>query len=271
MIIKKSPEEKLNDIIGKFFRLINIIEYKSPDDSLTIDDFFKVQAYGLLYKVIDHKVDEIPITDITITLIRHTYPREMIKALKKYNFAVTEIKSGVYIIETGNFIPVQLMVTSQMSKEDFEALPLLSKSVSKDDLKNFIEKIADSKDSNIIENARAFLRICLEVNKNAAEEIKKEKAEMKDVIREVFGDWFEEDKEQAVKIAVKQAVKIAIEETAKATAEATAKAINEENNKRVAADMLKDSYPLNAIIKISRLPEVSIRNLAAKLGVNVVV
>ena len=47
--------EKLNDItlqneIGAIFRKYNIIEYKSPEDSLNIDDFFKTVGYAYLYK-----------------------------------------------------------------------------------------------------------------------------------------------------------------------------------------------------------------------------
>ncbi len=40
-------------------------------------------------------------------------------------------------------------------------------------------------------------------------------------------------------------------------------------NERVATDMLKESYPLSAIEKISRLSEDVIRKLAASLGIAV--
>ena len=39
--------------------------------------------------------------------------------------------------------------------------------------------------------------------------------------------------------------------------------------KRVARDMLLDNYPLSAILKISKLSEGAIRNLAKKIGVNI--
>ena len=42
-----------------------------------------------------------------------------------------------------------------------------------------------------------------------------------------------------------------------------------EVNERVATDMIRDKYPLEAIKKISKLPEASIRKLADSMGVAV--
>ena len=47
-----------------------------------------------------------------------------------------------------------------------------------------------------------------------------------------------------------------------------AQAVNEDR-RRVAADMLRDNYPLSAIAKISRLSEDVIRNLAHSLGLTI--
>ena len=44
--------------IGRIFRQYNIVEYKSPDDYLSIDDFYKVYAYCCLYKSIGDNQNE---------------------------------------------------------------------------------------------------------------------------------------------------------------------------------------------------------------------
>ena len=53
LIVKKTDKDnKLVDIkneIGHIMRKYNIIEYKSPEDSLTIDDYAKTIAYANLY------------------------------------------------------------------------------------------------------------------------------------------------------------------------------------------------------------------------------
>ena len=45
LIIKKKDAEPIHKNIGKIFRKYNIIEYKSPSDSLSVDDFYKVYGY----------------------------------------------------------------------------------------------------------------------------------------------------------------------------------------------------------------------------------
>ena len=44
LIIKKEPDVILKDPIGEFFKQVNIFEYKSPEDGLSVDDFYKAQG-----------------------------------------------------------------------------------------------------------------------------------------------------------------------------------------------------------------------------------
>lgn len=41
LVIEKLKDVQIQNEIGKIFRRYNIIEYKSPDDGLTVDDFVK--------------------------------------------------------------------------------------------------------------------------------------------------------------------------------------------------------------------------------------
>ncbi len=50
LIIKKDADPPIRKNIGQIFRRYNLIEYKSPGDYLSIDDFYKVYAYACLYK-----------------------------------------------------------------------------------------------------------------------------------------------------------------------------------------------------------------------------
>ncbi|MBR1486149.1 MAG: hypothetical protein IJ597_02710, partial [Synergistaceae bacterium] len=61
LIIKKESDIVLHDPIGEFFKQVNIFEYKSPEDGLSIDDFYKTQGYALIYKGFGRKVNELPI------------------------------------------------------------------------------------------------------------------------------------------------------------------------------------------------------------------
>ena len=72
-------EGPLSDPIGQGFRKRNIFEYKSPDDGFTIDDFYKTQGYALIYKGYDRNVNALPRRDMSVTLIRHSKPEQMMK------------------------------------------------------------------------------------------------------------------------------------------------------------------------------------------------
>lgn len=52
LIIKMRTEEKIRKNIGKIFREHNIIEYKSPEDYLSINDFYKVYGYACFYQAV---------------------------------------------------------------------------------------------------------------------------------------------------------------------------------------------------------------------------
>lgn len=76
LIIKKTTEAKIRNEIGEIFRTYNVIEYKSPEDGLTIDDYFKTIGYACLYKGLGETVNQIPAEQLTVSLVRDTYPAE---------------------------------------------------------------------------------------------------------------------------------------------------------------------------------------------------
>ena len=238
LIIKKEPDAKLNDPIGKFFKAVNLFEYKSPEDGLTIDDFYKAQGYGLIYKGFDRKVNELPINEITLTFVRHTYPRDLIKLLKETGFNVTESHSGIYNVDGKISIPVQIVVVSRMPDGEYEGLKLLAKGAKAGEIIDYIEKAILSGNENIKENAKAVVGICLNANKELGKELK-EANKMDDVIKSFFSKEYEDS-------------------------------IVNKVHEQVAGDMLRENYPLKAIAKISKLSEDVIRKLAVSIGVTVV-
>ena len=68
LIIEKRKNVQIQNEIGRIFRRHNVIEYKSPDDGMTIDDFFKTLGYAYLYKGLGEKVEQIPLEELTISL-----------------------------------------------------------------------------------------------------------------------------------------------------------------------------------------------------------
>ena len=116
LIIKKDSERQIKKNIGRIFRTYNIIEYKSPDDYLSIDDFYKVYGYTCFYKADTGKVDEIKTDELTITFVSNRYPRKLLKYLEKKHRTVRNVESGIYYISDELF-RIQLIVQKQLSEE----------------------------------------------------------------------------------------------------------------------------------------------------------
>ncbi len=117
LIIRKDESILPQKNIGKIFRRYNIVEYKSPADYLSIDDFYKVLGYAYLFKSDTAHVDEIRIAELTVTLICHRYPVKLIRYLREScGDAVTQREKGIYLVE-GERIPIQIILTSRLSEE----------------------------------------------------------------------------------------------------------------------------------------------------------
>ena len=115
LIIKKLQEVQIKKTIGRVFRKHNIIEYKSPDDSLSVNDFYKVYGYACIYQSNTDRIKEIDPKELTLTFVCSHYPRELLKHLEKVRGMHTEYQgAGIYYI-TGDPIPMQLLITPELS------------------------------------------------------------------------------------------------------------------------------------------------------------
>jgi hypothetical protein len=71
VIIKKSRDVPIEKNIASIFRKDNIIEYKNPQDYVSVDDFYKVYGYACLYQSLN-KAD---MKELTISFVESRYPR----------------------------------------------------------------------------------------------------------------------------------------------------------------------------------------------------
>lgn len=118
LIIKKQPDVQIQKNLGKIFRTHNLIEYKSPTDSLSIDDFYKVYGYACFYKSDTTAVDKIPSEEITITFVCKRFPRNLVqKLLGTRRMTLQKVDDGIHYL-IGDHFPIQIVVTSQLSAEN---------------------------------------------------------------------------------------------------------------------------------------------------------
>jgi hypothetical protein len=119
MIIKLIEELKIEKNIGRIFKRFNIIEYKGPDDYVSIDDYYKITACAYLYKIDVAMTDSIKIEDITLSIVGVHYPRKLVNHLRDvYGYKVERVDSGIYyIVKDNGILPTQLIVTSELDYE----------------------------------------------------------------------------------------------------------------------------------------------------------
>jgi hypothetical protein len=109
VIIKKIQDVVIEKNIGKIFRSVNVVEYKSPDDYISASGYKKVQSYAWLYA----SQNGIKIADITVSVVARTLPKALFKELAQTH-RIVRTESGIYIIE-GSEIASQIIVENELS------------------------------------------------------------------------------------------------------------------------------------------------------------
>ena len=205
LIIKKKTDEIIHKNIGQIFRKHNIIEYKSPDDYLSIDDFYKVYGYTCFYKSEVENVDSIKIDEVTITFVSRAYPRELIKHLKENRgFGIEKRGKGIYYI-TNDIIPMQLLVTSKLSEEENLWLRCLTNKLNNIET---IDKLANEYGEH--EHDELYKSI-MDVIVRANREKFKEVTNMCEALKELWAEDFERARNEGVEIGIRNMIEVAKE------------------------------------------------------------
>mgnify|MGYP007069973020 CR=1 FL=1 len=190
LIIRKLTDERIENEIGEIFRRHNIVEYKSPNDELSIDVFYKVQAYAGLYKATGEHVNEIPADEITVSLVRASYPEEMMNQLKKLGAKIVQRHPGVYDIEGVGLFPTQVTTTRRLTAENHAALRVLTTNVRREDVKAFLTETQSMKNQGDKDRADAILQVSVSANKKLYETIYRGESEMCQALREIMEEDF---------------------------------------------------------------------------------
>ena len=90
------------------------MEYKSELDNFGIWDFERVMGYTHIYS----SFEEVPVSDITISISLTIYPRELIKNLEnERGYAVQSCGNGIYYI-TSAVVPIQILESKNLSEDE---------------------------------------------------------------------------------------------------------------------------------------------------------
>ena len=197
LIIKKTASYKVKDDIGQIFKGHNIFEYKSPDDEMNIDTFYKVNAYAALYKASAKKVDEIKAEDISISFIRDTKPVKLINNLAKEGFRIHNPYKGIYYVEGKAYFSTQIIVVQELSGERHIWLQALTKHLDEQTARKLIKTAHEYSTQGEKQLINAIFAVSVKANRKLYDSVK-EDMDMYEALRELMADEINESIEEKV-------------------------------------------------------------------------
>lgn len=199
LIIKEESDRRIKNEIGHIMKKYNVIEYKSPEDALTIDDFYKTVGYACLYKGYGERVDAVPINELTVSIFRAKRPEKMFLTLQKYGHKIKEKYSGIYYVTERLPFPVQIIVTQELEPREHRSLRILSNHAKKEDVEEFLKEVEKMNTPRERQNVEAVLQVSVKANDELYREIRRD-ANMCDALRELMKDDIEREVSAARKL-----------------------------------------------------------------------
>ena len=190
LIIEKNKNIRIKNQIGHIFRQNNIIEYKSPGDSMSLDDFYKATAYACMYKALGEKVDAVSANELTISMMRESYPAGMIATLKRQGIEIEKMYDGIYYLKNF-FIPTQIVVTKELSQGLHNSFRVLSRNVDEKDIETFLKDAEGYIGKSEKSDADAVLQVSMSANYELYEKVRRDNT-MCEALRRLMRDEIED-------------------------------------------------------------------------------
>lgn len=172
LVIKKDKNTEIVNEIGKQFLGHNIMEYKSPEDQLNIDTFYKSGAYASLYKAYGETVDGREADDITVSIVRQSKPIGLFRYFEEHGIRMINPYCGIYYVLDAVLFPTQIIVTKELNKRNHMWLAALSNDMEKQDMRGLLEKIDGLTQKLDRELADSVLEVSIRANRQIVEELR---------------------------------------------------------------------------------------------------
>ena len=227
LVIKKEHDIDIEKNIGKIFRTINLFEFKSETEFLTVRDYNKVMGYGYFYA----SFAPVDISDITLSFAVTVHPRDLLDYLENTRgFNVKDTGEGIYHIE-GDTFPVQILESKKLSPEKNLFLKNLRSNLSTEEARRIVEAYKELK---AFEKKNAYIDRLVKANPD----VFKEALDLSDT-------------------AVREMVAIALAEES-----GLLKDRDLENAKKFAKKLLQRGDTIDEVVQITELPLEIVKTLA---------
>ncbi len=215
LVIKKDKDVQISNEIGRMFKGHNILEYRSPEDRMDIDSFYKAGAYASLYKAYGETVDERKADDITVSLVREAKPDGLFRYFREHKVEVSNPYPGIYYVLDGVLFFTQVIVTRELNGKNHGWLKSLSDKLKKEEMEALLNRARSLSGKLERELADAVLEVSVKANREIVEELKGDEAMcqalleiMEPEINKIVGLAKEEADQKAKKEAEETAAKL---------------------------------------------------------------
>ena len=186
LVVKKMVDTMLVSGLGKIFRKWNLIEYKSPEQSLGIDTYKRSMGYAYLFSACTEGATSME--ELTLTFVREGKPVKLMGQLKKQGFAITKYEPGIYHVRKAEHVDMQIIVTRELDPK-YVWIKSLSKKLTKKDAEYLAQRACMVSDE--VERNRIITIMDLVSKLNRNKEWMKEWTGM-GAFRDLFKEEFEE-------------------------------------------------------------------------------
>ena len=145
--------------IFKLFRKVNIIEYKSQDDSLNEDVLYKACGYaGMYISTTAHKTG-VSRDDVTISVFRTVKNKRLFSDLEKAGRLTKTDTPGIYHVSVFWDIPFQIIITSELEGPEYAACRVIAAEVQEADVQQVVNSSYRTDDGNLKDYYRDILSL----------------------------------------------------------------------------------------------------------------
>lgn len=213
LVVEKVEDFEISNDIGSIFQKHNIMEYKSENDTLNEDTYFKVMAYAYLYKSSEKHIGDIDINSVTITFVRERKPEKLLRWFSDNQYKVYEKKRGIYYIEKDGFIKTQVVVTAEVGEKEHIFLKTLKRGLKRSTVDNFLDEAFELQEPFERDCINSLLGIMVSSNQELFDNIKNGGTGiMNEVLREFFKDEIKANEEQAMNRGWEKGMKKGLEQ-----------------------------------------------------------
>lgn len=202
LVIRKRQDIFIQNEIGRLFRGHNITEYKSPDDGLNVDTYYKTLAYACLYKANGEYADSIKAEDITISFIRDTFPRKLMKFFRSNGYEIIKAFPGIYYVKKDGFFDTQVIVSCQLEGESHVWMKSLTDTLQRQNATNLLKNLKTLTGNAEKKYGDSILNVAMQANPLSFDIWKKEDTKMCEALRELMKTEIEEEFRTGIKQAL---------------------------------------------------------------------